>query len=322
MTTRPFPALAVVVCLLLGGCIRPAPTDPAAAAAVGTSHRALTVDGRERTYLLYRPASLPRTDPAPLVVVLHGAGGTAEQAQHTYGWNARADEGGFAVAYPDGLHRAWAVSDGCCGRPAREKIDDVGFVEQLVRATAQAVPIDPARVYATGISNGAMLAYRLACETQTFAAIGPVAGTMLNPCPDPAPVSLIHIHGRADRTVPYGGGPGRRSNDGTGPLPADVDGPAVPDLVAGWRAVGDCPTPAETRNAAVTTSTASCPSGRAVHLITIEGAGHQWPGAAARPAAERLLGLDPPSDALPATQTIWRFFAAHPRAPGNVVRGP
>jgi len=62
----------------------------------------------------------------------------------------------------------------------------------------------------------------------------------------------------------------------------------------------------------VTTSTSTCPAGRAVQLITIAGAGHQWPGSSPRTVLERLVGLDPPSTALDATATLWRFFAAHP----------
>ena len=63
----------------------------------------------------------------------------------------------------------------------------------------------------------------------------------------------------------------------------------------------------------VTTSTANCPAGRTVELITIAGAGHQWPGAKPSVLAQKLLGTDPPSAALDATAVIWRFFAAHPK---------
>src|SRR6185369_6984239 len=109
----------------------------------------------------------------------------------------------------------------------------------------------------------------------------------------PAPVSVIHIHGTADRNIRYDGGPG----DGV----AKIDGPAVPDVLASWRQVDGCAAPVVTVAAPLTTSVATCPAGRTVELVTIDGAGHQWPGAASRPAVERLLGLDPPSDALNAT---------------------
>jgi polyhydroxybutyrate depolymerase len=240
--------------------------------------------------------------------MLHGGFGSGDQARASYGWDAQADAGRFVVAYPDGVDRAWAVGGGCCGAPGRSGVDDVAFITAMVRGIAGKLPVDPARVYATGISNGGLLAYRLACESTVFAAIGPDSATMLGPCPSPAAVSVIHIHGTADRNVRYGGGPG----EGV----AAINGPPVPQLIETWRAVDRCPAPVVTSAGPVTTSVADCPDGRAVELVTIAGAGHQWPGAEARPLAQRLLGTDPPSTALNATETIWRFFAAHPRPAG------
>jgi polyhydroxybutyrate depolymerase len=115
----------------------------------------------------------------------------------------------------------------------------------------------------------------------------------------------MELPGSADRNIPYGGGRG----DGI----AHIDGPAVPALSASWRRTGHCASPVIRTAGAVTTSAARCPAGRAVELITIAGAGHQWPGAEPDPLAQKLLHSDPPSTALNATQVIWRFFAAHPR---------
>jgi len=148
-----------------------------------------------------------------------------------------------------------------------------------------------------------MLAYRLACDTRLFAAIGPDSATLLGSCAHPAPVSVIHIHGTADHNIPYEGGQGNGY--------AKIDGPPVPSVVAGWRSVDGCAPPATSTAGPVTRSLATCPGGRAVELVTIAGAGHQWPGAVAKPVLERLLGLDPPSTALDATDTIWQFFSAH-----------
>ncbi|WP_084504368.1 PHB depolymerase family esterase [Actinoplanes sp. N902-109] len=301
-------ALLLGPLLLLAACTTPHRTSPAPRPPEGHTTATITVDGRERTYRLYRPASAGAD--APLVIVLHGAVGTGRQAEESYNWDPAADRGGFVVAYPDGVNRTWNVTSGCCGVAARDNVDDIAFIEQLVAA----VPHDPKRVHATGISNGALLAYRLACDTDIFAAIAPVAGTMINDCADPDPVSIIHIHGSKDPTIPYGGGPGRRSNDGTGRLPVKIDGPAVPDLIATWRKTDNCAAPRDTTAGAVTTSIATCPGGRAVELITIAGAGHQWPGGRSAPAVEKLLKLDPPSDALDATSEIWKFFSGHPKS--------
>jgi len=312
------PLLAVLA--LLAGCTaaRRAPNggDPGSAdhgggadhgpVAAGSSTRTITVDGVARTYHVYRPASLPPSAPVPLVVMLHGGFGSGSQAEQWYGWDAEADSGRFVVAYPDGINHAWAVGGGCCGDPGRTGVDDVHFISELVAALSKDLPVDPARVYATGISNGGLMSYRLACDTTLFAAIGPDSATLLGDCPSPAPVSVVHIHGTADQNIPYGGGRG----DGV----AHIDGPPVPDVVASWRGVDTCGTPTVTTAAPVTTSVADCPGGRTVELITIDGAGHQWPGASPRPFMQHVVGTDPPSTALNATDTIWRFFAAHPKS--------
>jgi polyhydroxybutyrate depolymerase len=299
---------ALLAVTALSGCTgaqaaRPA-TDPPSAAAlpVGASTHSIEVGGVSRTYIVYRPASLPAA--APLVVMLHGGFGSASQAEKSYGWDAEADRGQFVVAYPDGLGHAWNTGGGCCGTPGRTNADDVGFITAMVSAVERQVPVDAARVYATGISNGGIMAYTLACRTSVFAAIGPDSATELGSCPAPRPLSVIHIHGTADTRIPYQGGEGQGV--------AHIDGPSVPSLNARWRAIDHCAAPVARTAGTVTTATASCPGGRAVELITIAGAGHQWPGSAPKPLIQRILGTDPPSTALNATQVIWQFFAAHP----------
>ncbi|MDG4819005.1 PHB depolymerase family esterase [Micromonospora sp. WMMD956] len=331
--TRLAGALALLVGLtLLAGCTRGgggigdggSGTDRASDGAstadvpVGSSQRTLTVDGRERTYRLYRPASAKLTEPVPLVVMLHGAAGTGEQAEEAYGWTEEADRNGFVAVFPDGINRAWAVGRECCGAPAREGVDDVKFITELVRTVGETVPVDPARTYVSGISNGGLLAFRLVCDTTVFAAVGAVATTLTGQCDDPKPVSVLHIQGKLDKTMPYGGGPGRRDNGGTGRNPVKIDGPPAPELAARWRAVDDCGEPKDTTDGPVVRTAATCPEGRAVELITITDAGHQWPGGKPNPPrAQRLLNLDPPSTALNATETIWQFFSAHPKPAGG-----
>jgi polyhydroxybutyrate depolymerase len=285
-------------------------------AAVGSTTHTLSVGGRDRTYILYRPAALP-TSRVPLVVMLHGGFGSATQAQSAYGWNAEADANHFTVVYPNGVRAAWNAGGGCCGTPATSNIDDVAFISRVVHDVSATLPIDPNRIYATGISNGGLMAYRLACDTTLFAAIGSDSATLLGDCPTPHPISVLHIHGTADTRIPYNGGQG----DGY----AEINGPAVPAVVARWRTIDNCQPPATTTSDPVTasgsvttsgsviTSLAACPAGRAVELITITGAGHQWPGGVDKPILERLAHLDAPSTALNATDTFWHFFASHPR---------
>lgn len=295
----------VLVAVSLSGCrsrssASPAPADVPA----GKSEQSIQVGGLTRTFHIYRPHDLP--SPAPLVVMLHGGFGSGTQAEQSYGWDAEADRNHFAVLYPDGRNHAWNVGGGCCGDPGREGTDDVAFLTAMVKTVEAKVPIDANRIYATGISNGGLMAYRLACDTDLFAAIGPDSATQLGACPDPKPLSVLHIHGTADTRIRYQGGEG----DGV----AHINGPPVPDVVAGWRTVDGCGPPTVGVAGAVTTSTAECPSGRAVELITIAGAGHQWPGSPSRPGRETVLGADPPSDAVNATEVFWRFFAAHSRS--------
>jgi polyhydroxybutyrate depolymerase len=269
---------------------------------VGKSEQSLAIDGTTRTFHLYRPAEL--ASPAALVVMLHGGFGSGTQAEQSYGWDAEADAGHFLVVYPDGLNRAWNTGGGCCGRPATDDVDDVGFITAMVAGIEGQTPIDRHRIYATGISNGGIMSYTLACRTTLFAAIGPDSATQLGPCVTPAPLSVIHIHGTADTRIPYDGGRGQGV--------AHIDGPAIPALNATWRTIDACRAPTMTTAGPVTTSVAQCPSGRTVELVTISGAGHQWPGGRPGSAIQKLLGADPPSTALNATSMIWQFFAAHP----------
>lgn len=305
-------AIAVVMMVAAGaaagpGWVHAAPASPTpqVTIAAGSAAYTITVAGRNRTYRIYRPAGV--ADPAPLVVMIHGGGGSGAIAERFYGWDKLADQHRFIVAYPDGLGPAvpaWNTEGGCCGYPAREKIDDVAFITAMVDRIRQEIPIDPNRVYATGISNGGMLDYTLACTTDLFAAIGPVSATMLNPCPDPRPLSVVHIHGLQDTSIRFEGGIGQ----GT----AKINGPPVPSVIAAWRTTDQCAAPASSTKGVVTISTANCPAGRAVELVTIADAGHGWPGAPLK-SAQSTVGGRQPSQALDATSVIWQFFAAHPK---------
>jgi polyhydroxybutyrate depolymerase len=267
------------VLLVVAGCAAPGSAAPQGFTEGSTLHT-MNFGGLDRSYRLYVPAGL--ASPAPLVVMLHGGFGSAQQAERSYGWDELADGAKFVVAYPDGVARAWNAS-GCCGRPSRENIDDVGFINAVVKDVSGNVGVDAKRIYATGISNGGMMAYTLACNTGTFAAIGPDSATQLDGCTAPHPTSVMHIHGTADPRIRYDGGPGSGV--------AQIDGPSVPDVNAFWRNVDRCPPPAVPTDGSVTTSAADCPDGRSVVLVTADGGGHDWPSFA--------------------TQRIWEFFAAH-----------
>jgi polyhydroxybutyrate depolymerase len=301
--------LIATLVVLLGGCFGGghavgSPEHPAIP--VGKSSQSIEWAGTTRTFNVYRPQGL--SDAAPLVVMLHGGFGSGAQAEGSYHWDAEADKGHFLVAYPDGQGRAWNAGS-CCGNPSEANLDDVGFISAVVDTIKGQASVDAARVYATGMSNGAMMALRMACETDLFAAIAPVAGTLVTDCSRARPTSVLQIHGTADASVPYNGGPGKALKVNGTPR---VDGPPVPMVTAAWRTIDSCAAPTSTTAGAVTTETAACPEGRTVELISVADAGHQWPGGVRGPILERL-GLPQPSTALDATDTIWQFFSQHHR---------
>ena len=281
---------------------------PSCAPGQESSRGSLTVGRLTRTFHLYVPPAAAAAASVPLVLVLHGAYGDGLGAERAYHWDRAAQRDGFLVAYPDGFKRAWNGGT-CCGAPRRDNVDDVAFLSRLIQTLVQVHHADPRRVYVTGISNGAFMAYRLACEaTVPIAAIGPVAGTLVVPCPHPQPTSILAIHGLADRTVPFAGGNGS----------AEVRNvPSVAASLHTWIAADHCGGAVESRAPPLTTRSWTCAQGRAIRLITVDDAGHQWPGGEPPPAlAQALAGLlrlhiDTPSSALDATATLAAFFTQH-----------
>jgi polyhydroxybutyrate depolymerase len=178
-----------------------------------------TPDGRHRTYRVYVPANLP-AHPAPLLIALHGGTGSNTQFERNSGFDALAERFGFIVVYPNGVGtgvneaslRTWNAGM-CCGPAVQKRVDDVGFIRQLIGTIEVGFPIDRTRVFAAGHSNGGFMAYRLACElSDHIAAVGIQSGGFgLLKCAPAHPVSLLHIHGTADTNVPIDGGIGSTS---------------------------------------------------------------------------------------------------------------
>ncbi len=298
--------LAVAAVSRLAGCA----CAHAAAPEDGDVRRTLTVGDRERSYELHLPRTFDATQATALVVVLHGGGGNAASAGKQTGFSAVADREGFIVAYPNGSGRlgerllTWNAGT-CCGYAVSHQVDDVAFVRAMVAQIEAEHRIDPKRVYATGISNGGMMSYRLACEaSDVFAAIGPVSAVQIAPsCVPTAPVSVLHVHGTADRNVPLDGGVGSRA------LNRDRR-PPVHESVDFWVHADRCsPEPAVDQSGTVRHERwTGCAPGTEVDFYTITGGGHAWPG------GERMLAvLDQPSDAISATPLLWKFFAEHPK---------
>jgi polyhydroxybutyrate depolymerase len=303
---------STILLAVAAACGRPgsAPSDPGGVAA-GETTRTLSFGGRDRSYVEYVPATLDATRPLPLVLVFHGGTGNAESAIRTTGFDAVADRMGFVVAYPNGtgpLPRDTLLTwngGACCGYAQRHDVDDVGFARAIVADVEWRLTIDPARVYATGMSNGAILAQRLGCEAaDLFAAIGPVAGTLnYSPCQPSRPVSVIEFHGTADTHIPYQGGYGPDSL-------VDVDFASVRSSVGFWASLDGCGSaPEAASSGGVRHETwTGCAAGTSVDLYTVVGGGHAWPGGQAG-----WSGSDRPSSSISATDLVAEFFLAHSR---------
>ena len=267
---------------------------------------------RERAYYLWTPPRAAQA-PVPLVLVLHGGGGNGENVQRMTGFTDVARREGFAVAYPEGTGRfgrllTWNAGH-CCGYAMNERVDDVGFLATLIDSLVARGIADPARVYVTGISNGAMMAHRMGIEASArVAAIAPVVGGLFGDerTPD-TPVSALLVNGWLDRSVPAAGGlsGGRFANtwDGTPLRPAAWQGDY-------WAAANGCrDAGTEVLRGTVRERDAACAPGISVRSLMLLDNGHAWPGARHASALS-----DPPSTALDATEVIWAFFAAHPKA--------
>jgi polyhydroxybutyrate depolymerase len=243
----------------------------------------LTVEDASRSYIVYQPA-LTRPDKVPLMVVLHGGLGNAESIEKISGMNGVADSGQFIVAYPDGTsgpllrnRRTWNAGR-CCGKAVEKNVDDVGILESMINEIVASYPVDASRIYVTGHSNGAMMAYRLAAEIPgRLAAIMPVAGTLaIDDCDKGKDVAVLHIHGDSDNNVPFAGGEGARG----------VSGGAHRSVAETIRLVT-----LSRRSAAPERSffppnferlTYRCAEGAPVELLTIKGGGHPWPAGASQ----------------------------------------
>ena len=244
--------------------------------------------GTLRSYRLYVPGALPAARKVPLVLALHGLSGTPAGMAKMTGFDALAERHGFVVAYPEGRWSSWNAGT-CCGDASAAGVDDVGFLTDVVRTLSLTLPVDPARVYAAGFSNGGMMALRLGCERpDVFAAVASVTGTLQAPCRPSAPVSALQVTGGADGLVPYRGQPWSEAlRASLTPVPVAVGALERGALCSGL--------PARTRSgAAEVRSYASCAGGASVRLAVLPRESHVWPTASRHGWA--------------GTEEVWRFF--------------
>ena len=310
-------SLALASPLFLPGASASAPGDGS-----GSTPGSIIAGGLERTFRLYIPPSHDRSRPAPLIIALHGGGGTGAAMERLTvgGLNRLAARDGFVVVYPNGVDRHWNDGRGISDyRAHREDIDDVGFIAALIDHLVQTQGIDRSRVYATGISNGGLFSQRLARElAQRITAIGVVAISMSDKIAlmrAPArPVSVLLMPGTEDPLVPWAGGdigfPGATRKVGKVL--------SVAESVAAWVALNRCTPPpsaswepdrdpndgTRVRREAY----GPCRDGTEVVLLAVEGGGHTWPGGW-QYFPERVIGRT--SRDIDANEVIWSFFKRH-----------
>lgn len=283
-------------------------------ASAGEYH--LLHEGIERAYDLYVPPSYESQSAAPLVLVLHGRSGNGERMADITGFNARADDLGFIVAYPEGLDRAWNYVHGIPGyRPGS---DDVGFLLGLVSTLSRQYNIDAARIYVTGISNGGFMAQRLACHAPSrFAAFASVAaggyGAMPRACKDYRPVNMLYIHGTEDKRVPWQG----VRIAGSDGKPQEVT-LSIADSVKFWSRRNQCgpevavrelkPTGGSPGTSVRVLTARQCADNTEVSLYAVVGGGHNWPGSRGviPPRVAGRVNMD-----IHATDVILAFFQRH-----------
>jgi polyhydroxybutyrate depolymerase len=269
----------------------------------------LDFGGLTRSYSIHVPPGVQR--PTGLVINLHAAGATGrDQAALTH-YDFVADTHGFVVAYPHGIDFSWADGRGA-SQPDRQGVDDVGFISALVGKLVTDFGVDPGRVFVTGLSAGAFMANRLACDrADLFAAVAPVAGTLGAgvACNPSRPVSVFAVHGTADPIVPFDGG----IMSGRGGISTIVSAPA---MVERWRQVDGCQGAAAEQpladagdgTAVQRFASSPCAAGTTVVFNRIDGGGHTWPG-----APVFLADVGPTSHAVDASEASWQFFDSHAR---------
>jgi polyhydroxybutyrate depolymerase len=289
----------------------PSPESRARIETAGDQTRSIEHQGLTRTYRVHVPQGYDAATPTPLLLAFHGGGGNMDQmaADSNYGLISKSEAAGFIVVFPNGYSRfgagkfaTWNAGK-CCAAARDQNIDDVGFVRKIISDISGQLNINRQQIFATGMSNGGMMAYRLACEmADTFKAIAAVAGTdNTTECRSSAPVSILHIHAVNDDRVLFNGGAGKKFRDAA----QVTDFTSVPKTLNAWLNHDKCNSTAQRvleTAGAYCDRYSPCQGQAAVQLCVTERGGHSWPGGA-KPRSD-----EPPSQALGANEIMWAFF--------------
>jgi polyhydroxybutyrate depolymerase len=270
---------------------------------VNKTNGEIVSSGEMRRYLLFVPTTYDPARPTPLVISLHGfVEWPAHQMQISH-WNDLAQEHGFLVVYPEGTEfpRRWRAGGQVGG--SSDPLADVVFISDLIDELEMGFNIDPARIYANGLSNGGGMSHLLGCAlSDQIAAIGGVAGAYVYPleaCRPSRPVPMIAFHGNADAIVPYLGGPSRSP---------EMQLPSIPEWMAARAKLNGCDaTPTDLPGSGEVSGIrySGCDQGAEVEFYTIDGGGHTWPGG--DPLPEWIAGRT--THDIDATRVMWEFFS-------------
>lgn len=298
---------------------RAGPVEPARLLAADMSITApgryeirLRHDGIDRFALVHVPRGWQAAQASPLVMALHGGGGGAiyQASDALYGLVGKSEQAGFIAVFPNGVSKVrngmlatWNAGE-CCAQARDQDVDDVGFLRAVVADVRRRLSIDARRVYAIGMSNGAMMAYRLACEaSDVFSGIMAVAGTdNTRACAPARPVPILHVHARDDDRVLYEGGAGRKFrredlvNDFT----------SVPATIRKWVGINRADATAQRVLAVPGAWCERHPAGEGgapVQLCVTKTGGHSWPG------GRKVRDQAAPSQAIRANDVMWEFFS-------------
>lgn len=258
----------------------------------GSIERSVAFDGAKRTYIVHPGATAKKSG---LIIALHGLGGDGASIERRTRMDASAERAGMVVAYPDAVDAQWSAWP-------TAKIDDLGFLRVLATSLVSEYRIDPARVFAVGLSRGASMVSRLVCDSDVVAAAALVSGgvppMIVESCKKGRAVSIVQLHGTADQVVPFD--------------------EVVPMALATWTARDGCTSPPRTTQlpdtdpsdgTRVRLDQYDCRDGSEVALYTIEDGGHQWPGG--EPSTKPSAGKT--SRDIDASEIIVTFFSKHAR---------
>ncbi|HMN50098.1 MAG TPA: alpha/beta hydrolase-fold protein [Ignavibacteriaceae bacterium] len=269
----------------------------------------LMIFGRNRFFKVHLPLGYTVQKEYPVVFVFHGGGGNPDNIEKTTDFSAKADKEGFIVVYPYGTGSfpkkllTWNTWD-CCGYADKKNIDDVSFIKKVLEIIKTKYSVNQNMIFATGLSNGGMMCYLLACEMpDQFAAVAPVAATMFdeNQCTANSEISMIIFNSIDDKHIPYEGGIGDESI-------VKVEKMPVEKVVNFWVNKFNCVLLNKTEVSSYNKIDYMNKKGTEIIFYKMMGGGHSWPG------GERgRLFADKPVKDVSATDLIWDFFKNHPK---------